>query len=328
MVIIYDCRLIFAQVIIAKKTQAMKTNPLFCDPQQALCELPETKQAVSAEITPPFKSIKIIYFTDPICSTCWGIEPQLRKLKLQYGSFLQIDYRMGGLLADWSYNSGGISKPSDVAGHWDEVSAHYQMPIDGDVWIQDPLHSSYPPSVAFKAAELQGNDKAVLYLRRIREMVFLEKKNITRWEHLVDAATQVGLNTHQFKMDYETSGQERFKADLALASAFGVRGFPTIFISDGEKRQERVYGLKPYSVYENVIRELFPDAQKTEYHKDWEALFSYFSTLTAKEFSELSGLSFLGSEQLLGGLVREGKLSEFETRNGKLWKRMVSTAII
>ena len=29
------------------------------------------------------------------------------------------------------------------------------MPIDGDVWLEDPLNSSYPPSIAFKAAEMQ-----------------------------------------------------------------------------------------------------------------------------------------------------------------------------
>ena len=114
----------------------------------------------------------------PICSSCWGIEPQLRKLKLEYGNNIQIEYRMGGLLPDWNYNSGGISEPSDVAHHWDEVSVHYDMPIDGDVWLEDPLDSSYPPSIAFKAAQLQDEYKALLFMREIREMVFLQKKNI------------------------------------------------------------------------------------------------------------------------------------------------------
>ncbi|ULT40102.1 DsbA family protein [Niabella defluvii] len=89
---------------------------------------------------------------------------------------MEIDYRMGGLLPDWSYNSGGISKPSDVAHHWDEVSVYYDMPIDGDVWLEDPLPSSYPPSVAFKAAQMQDHAKAVAFLRIIREMVFCKEK--------------------------------------------------------------------------------------------------------------------------------------------------------
>ena len=88
---------------------------------------------------------------------------------------------MGGLLPDWSYNSGGIGKPSDLAHHWDEVIEHYDMPIDGNVWLEGSLNSSYPPSIAFKAAQMQDNDKAILFMRTNREMVFLQKKNIAKW---------------------------------------------------------------------------------------------------------------------------------------------------
>lgn len=153
-------------------------NPLLCDPETGSCEIPVFQQESAVVQSPEQtdKPLKVIYFTDPICSSCWGIEPQLRKLKLEYGDCLSINYHMGGLLPDWNYNSGGISKPSDVAGHWDEVSIYYDMPIDGDIWLEDPLDSSYPPSIAFKAAQLQGNDQAILFLRILREMVFFTEE--------------------------------------------------------------------------------------------------------------------------------------------------------
>src|SRR5262245_17350750 len=97
--------------------ETKRTNPLLCDYENGTCELP-TMQMVKEETVinrQEQKPIQIIYFTDPICSSCWGIEPQLRKLKLEYGENINIQYRMGGLLKDWSYNSGGISKPGDVA---------------------------------------------------------------------------------------------------------------------------------------------------------------------------------------------------------------------
>lgn len=156
----------------------IKNNPLLCDVEKGICEMPAVK-AVSEKVEKrqvTGKPVTIIYYTDPICSSCWGIEPSLRKLKLEYGSILEIEYKMGGLLTDWSYNSGAISKPSDVAKHWDEVSNYYDMPIDGDVWLEDPLPSSYPPSITFKAAQLQDKEKAILFLREIREMVFLKKR--------------------------------------------------------------------------------------------------------------------------------------------------------
>ena len=164
-----------------------QSNPLLCDPETGICEIniAGTDARKDHSVISNEKPVKIIYFTDPICSSCWGIEPQLRKLKLEYGNYIEIEYRMGGLLPDWSYNSGGISKPSDVAHHWDEVSNYYDMPIDGDIWLEDPLYSSFPPSVAFKAAQLQRNVKAILFLRQVREMVFLQKRNIRRKQQIL-----------------------------------------------------------------------------------------------------------------------------------------------
>src|SRR5262245_61435787 len=132
-------------------------SPLICDYENGTCELPIIQDENEGTISnkQEQKPIRIIYFTDPICSACWGIEPQLRKLKLEYGDYINIEYHMGGLLPSWTgFNGGRIAKPEDVAHHWDEVSRHYEMPIDGDVWREDPLDSSYPPSVAFIAAKI------------------------------------------------------------------------------------------------------------------------------------------------------------------------------
>lgn len=296
-------------------------NPLLCDPETGICEIPtEQNDTATAEtVRAAKKPIKIIYYTDPICSSCWGIEPQLRKLKLEYGNSFEIEYRMGGLLKDWNYNSGGISKPSDVAHHWDEVSEHYDMPIDGDIWIEDPLSSSYPPSIAFKAAQMQDKEKAILFLREIREMVFLQKKNITKWQYLKSAVTKVGLNILQFKTDYEGKAKELFNEDLLFASALGVRGFPTIFFIDPTGQKEMVYGSKPYSTFENALLKLYPTALKTNYNKTWISVFSEYSSLTAKEFTEITGSTRNESENILNDLTTQGKLEKLTTKNGALW---------
>jgi len=303
---------------------SLTNNPLLCDIETGVCETPDNNSDTSTQkkINSSEKSVKIIYYTDPICSSCWGIEPQLRKLKLEYGAYIDIEYRMGGLLPDWSYNSGGISKPSDVAHHWDEVSIHYDMPIDGDVWLEDPLSSSYPPSIAFKAAQLQGEEKAILFLREIREMVFLQKKNITKWEHLATAAKNVGLDLEKFKSDYDGQAKTLFENDLKMAKQDGARGFPTLIFMDSEGNTERVYGSKPYAFYETAILKLNSSIIKSEYSKNWETLFSKYSSLTAKEFAELSGTPRIESEKLLNDLTKSGELEKLSTKNGALWTRV------
>lgn len=300
--------------------QTESNNPLLCDIETGMCEMPEVVSQDESNVTSSVeKPVKIIYFTDPICSSCWGIEPQLRKLKLEYGHHFDIEYRMGGLLPDWSYNSGGISKPSDVAHHWDEVSVYYDMPIDGDVWLEDPLNSSYPPSIAFKAAQLQDEQKAIDLLRELRHMVFLQKKNIAKWENLLEAAKTTGLDTEQFTTDYNGKAKELFEQDLLLARQLGVRGFPTMFFIDKDGNPEKVYGTKPYDVYENALVKQFPEASKKSVDTNWENLFSKFNTLTSKEFSELANFDRRQTEVYLQNLADAGLLSKLSTKNGALW---------
>lgn len=301
--------------------ESLKNNPLLCDIETGMCQTADANTDVVPLSTKKSieKSIKLIYYTDPICSSCWGIEPQLRKLKLEYGNVIEIEYRMGGLLPDWNYNSGGIGKPSDVATHWDEVSIHYDMPIDGDLWLEDPLDSSYPPSIAFKAAQIQDEDKAVLFMREIREMVFLKKKNIAKWEHLATAANNVGLNVEQLETDFEGKAKTLFEEDLKLGKELGVRGFPTIFFTDAAGNDETVYGSRPYAFYEMAILKLNQNATKSEYSKHWETLFSIYPSLTAKEYSELSGTPRNESEIILNELSKKGALEKFITKNGSIW---------
>lgn len=301
----------------------MKTeqnNPLLCDIESGSCEIPGSlESAVDQSLTAGIKPLKIVYFTDPICSSCWGIEPQLRKLKMEYGHCIEVEYRMGGLLPDWSYNSGGISKPSDVASHWDEVSLYYDMPIDGDVWLEDPLNSSYPSSIAFKAAQIQSLEKAVRFLRELREMVFLKKMNIAKWENMAIAAKNVDLNVEQLKNDFDGKANELFREDLNLGSHLGVRGFPTMFFLDEHGNQEKIYGVKSYDVYEAALLKQLPSARKAEIETNWDKLFAKYNSLTAREFSELSGTPRPEAEVILRELAKSGYLKEYASKNGSLW---------
>ena len=110
-----------------------------------------------------------------------------------------------------------------------------------------------------------------------------------------------------------------FEEDLKLAKEMGVRGFPTIFFTDGAGNTETVYGTRPYAFYEMAILKLNPDATKSEYSKNWETLFSKYHSFTAKEFAEVSGTPRNESEHKLNELSDSGALKKFTTKNGSIW---------
>lgn len=315
-------------VACAQPDDTMKkgTSPLLCDPDTGVCANPGDRTDGSGGSIPAptntTKSITLLYFTDPICSSCWGAEPQLRRLKLEYGDAIDIQYHMGGLLPSWDgFNGGGITKPSDVAGHWNEVSPHYRMPIIGDVWLEDPLPSSYPPSIAFKAAELQDHHKAHVFLRRLREQVMTEKRNITKWPVIAEAAVFAGLDTARLHADHDGPAKALFQADLTLARSLGVRGFPTFLFSNEAGERQMVYGARPYAQFEAAVKALAPGAKAAALPTDVEALFRVHPSWCAQEVAVVLGIPH---EQALSRLQRaevKDKLSAVHTRNGGVWHK-------
>ena len=57
-------------------TNNEKNNPMNCDPVTGLCEIPgATASTETSAILQPInrqKPVKVLYFTDPICSSCWA----------------------------------------------------------------------------------------------------------------------------------------------------------------------------------------------------------------------------------------------------------------
>jgi predicted DsbA family dithiol-disulfide isomerase len=293
-----------------------KESLMNCNRETGVCELNETSNKSDKNK----KAVTLLYFTDPICSSCWGIEPQLRKLKQEYGDYFDIEYRMGGLLKSWSeYGGSDVNGPQSVAQHWEGASAYYQMPIDGDVWREDPLKSSYPPAIAYKAAQLQDVHKADQFLRRIKEMVFLEKKNITRIEHLKQAAEDVGLDTFKFEINYRQKALSLFEEDLAMAKIWGVRGFPTIYFIDEEDNRFKVYGSKPYDVYEQTLLKLLPGDVNKSIPVSHTTIFDKHHTATLKEFAVFYDISLEEAEHVLLDLQAQGKVHTTITNAGSIW---------
>lgn len=199
-------------------------SALSCDVSTGLCG-PADSAAATVQVT---------YVTDPICSACWASEPGWRALRYHYDGLLDVRHVYGGLLPGWTgfADAGaGISSPSDVAAHWDEVAHHTGQPIDSRVWAEDPIDSSFPPSVAAVAARLVAADREEAFLRHLREQLFLDGRNIARPVAWGAAADAVGIDrTALMERLVDGSAEQGFRADLAAARSSGAQEFPTVIL--------------------------------------------------------------------------------------------------
>ncbi len=279
-------------------------------------------KTVNNQVRPKHKKIHLLYFTDPVCSTCWIIQPQLRKLKLEYENYLEIEYCMGGLLPSWeNYKRGSISTPSDAFEYWENAAKNHEMPIFPDIWKNNPLPSSYPPSIAFKAAQLQDTDKAIIFLRRINEMLFFENKNIVENVLLHRAAFESGLDAARLMRDLEGKAQELFEADLTLVKELSISTLPTFIFTDRYNNSKILKGFQEYESFENILLDFIPDAKKSLITKRYNKVFKKYPTLTTTEFAFLTDNSTSQAECILNRLFQKKILIKHSVKKEEIiWK--------
>jgi putative protein-disulfide isomerase len=74
---------------------------------------------------------------------------------------------------------------------WMQARLVSGMPSDGRIWIEDPPSSLYPGCLAVKAAGLQSALAAERLLRRLREAVMIERRNIARRDVVLAVADEL-----------------------------------------------------------------------------------------------------------------------------------------
>jgi predicted DsbA family dithiol-disulfide isomerase len=172
--------------------------------------------------------VRVRYFTDPASAACFGHEPVLRKFMVEFGAEVQITYVMGGLARTFE------GEPSGRIREWLDVSERSGMPIDPRLWLEGPIHSSYPGCMAVKAAAEQSSDGGYRYLRAVQEGLLCFRRKLDSAEALVDVARQSGLDAERFRIDLESHATvEAFGADLEATRAHGDLGLPSVEI-EGE----------------------------------------------------------------------------------------------
>lgn len=268
------------------------------------------------------KIVNIKYYMDPICSACWSIEGILRKLQLEYGNYISIETCMGGLLPPegWDIDSEDYLAPAELADLWDKSSLVYEMPVNGEVWLKSPLASSYPSSIAYKAALWQSEKKADALLRLLREKLFVESCDISSEPFIMECAKEVGLDMELFKKDFIGRGKVSFDKDIAQGIELGVELFPTLYIYPYGTLKAELVNVQHYSEYANQLQKLVPNMVKINYDKSASKLLDRFGSLTAKELSILGECTIEQAIKQLDKLVEHKEATLVSSPNGNLWR--------
>jgi putative protein-disulfide isomerase len=278
------------------------------------------------------RQVEVIYYTDPLCSWSWAFEPQWRRLRYEFGTQICPRYVMCGMIADWqSYSDpiNSVSRPAQMAPQWFQVRQISGMPIDEQIWLEDPPHSSYPACIAFKAAERQGSSTAEAFLRRMREGVMFERRNISCREVLLGIAEELacssmdhaGFNFERFRQDLSNQDTlDAFRADVQEARYRGIGRFPTLVLRRrNEGRGLIIVGFRPYAALRLALSGVASDLEPACPIPSLLEYVSYWGQVTAQEAREALDLEESLADQAIQEAVAAGILLPKMSPSGRVY---------
>jgi putative protein-disulfide isomerase len=206
----------------------------------------------------PMDGPHLIYFSDPMCSWCYGFSTVIAAIRKTFGPALPIRLVMGGLRP-------GAEEPitpearAAITEHWKHVHEATGLPFDESVLDDGFVYDTDPAARAVIVARREDEALALTYLGRLQQAFYAEARDVTQGEVLAELAEAVGLDRHDFLLQWATEGakQETWR-DYAISQRAGVTGFPTLVAGPNE---QGVFGV--------VTRGYAPPDQVVAVLKDW-----------------------------------------------------------
>lgn len=215
------------------------------------------------------------YYTDPLCVWSWAFETQWRRLRQEFGEQIGWRYRLSGMIADWTHFNdplNDVGSALQMGPHWYHVRELSGAPLDERIWVDDAPASSYPASLAVKAAGLQGARAAEAYLRRVREAVMLQRRNVARQTVLMeladevenDAARDFAWDADRFRADLAgPEARALFREDVQDARYREIGRFPTLVLRPARGRAILLTGSRPYEALLRAVAHVAPTLRPT-----------------------------------------------------------------
>lgn len=239
-------------VIISCITCTSKNNinmNQHCDTETGVCTPSELTSTTLNKDS--IQNTEIIYVGDPMCSWCYGIAPELKKLKYHYDSIgIPFTVIVGGL------RPGGGDQWDDnfkefLKNHWIEIEERTNQPFGFDILKLDSFNYDTEPSCrAYVTAKPWLTDNELAFFEAIQTKFYYKSEDPTTVEFYNSICTEFNIPFDEFKTKFESKAlKEATHKEFLLNRSWGVRAYPTILLSDNNQKETISRG---YSTFETL----------------------------------------------------------------------------
>src|SRR3989454_470958 len=266
------------------------------------------------------RPIEIVHFADPWCWWSWGLEPILQRLREVYGDNVQVTYKMGGefeSLKGWMVEY-GVDERGTVDWILESVALTH-MPVRPDYYFRCRVESSFPACKAFKAAQLQSEDKATKYFRRMMEGFGLECLSATD-DTLMKLGAEVGLDKDRLRKEMHSDAvEEAFESDRQEMLRHHAN-FDALLVEDREGHMEMKGATFSARPFEEIVDKLAPGLPKRSPADILEYLEHHKDLTPVQEIASVFRIPGEDAEMRLSKLERAGLLTRQRFDGIETWQ--------
>ncbi len=209
------------------------------------------------EVSLNMEQAQLLYVGDPMCSWCWGMSDELRKIEeFCTKEGIKFSVVLGGLRIgggdEWSEQFKDF-----LRNEWQNIHKKTNQKFVYTLLdLEEFNYDTQPACLAvFIAKKILQDSKRVLgFFSKIQEKFYANAEDPTKIEFYHSICKEFGINVDEFENYFNSNEMKKeLESDFALASKLGARGMPSLIYV----KQNRVIDMSAgYRTYDEVLKML------------------------------------------------------------------------
>lgn len=209
---------------------------------------------------------KMIYFFDTLCGWCYGFSPVIKKIAEKYNDEFDFEVISGGMVM------GERVQPASVMADY-ILKAYKPLEERTGVKFGEPfldmlregtrIQSSLEPALIMTTFKQFEPKKAVAFAHDLQKLNYVEGADLNDFENYKNLVESYGLDWQSFKKELQTEFIHKTTySDFAIAKAYQVSGFPTVFFENDTVRSPIARGYQPFEQLDDIMQQVLEYQRK------------------------------------------------------------------